>query len=507
MQTPLLEVLPIAKEFSGVKALDGVAFSLEKAELHAIVGENGAGKSTLMKILSGCYPHGSYSGRFLLHGKECSFATIKDSEQAGIVIIHQELALVPQLSLAENLFLGHEISSSWGLIDWEATWIAAEALLKRVGLRHRPQTLVRELSIGEQQLLEIAKALAKKAQVLILDEPTAALTEEESLRLLAIIRQLKTEGVSCLYISHRLPEVLSLVDRITVIRDGKSIGTYLCSDLNEDRLVALMVGRELKDRYPRQARKRGALALSVRNWSVRSPSGREVCQQMSFEAYQGEILGISGLMGSGRSELFMNMLGLWGKHESGELHLFGKQLKIRSSQEAIEAGLALVSEDRKRYGLVLGMDIQHNTTLASLTHLTRWGLIQSTTEVQKTEALRQELRLKCHSIEQKVGKLSGGNQQKVVLAKWLLTAPKVLILDEPTRGIDVGARYEIYKIMNQLVEDGVVVIMISSDLPEILGMSDRVLVFHEGQLAGELMAEAATQETIMALATGQNSQT
>ncbi len=502
MPSPLLEVHKIVKEFPGVKALQGVAFDLLPGEIHALVGENGAGKSTLMKILSGYYPYGSYEGELSFEGKTCHFHKIKDSERAGIVIIHQELALVQKLSLGENIFLGQECTRGFGIIDWDQCWTRAQELLERVGLKHKPQRLLKDCSVGEQQLVEIAKSLARNAKVLILDEPTAALTEEESLRLLSILRQLRKEGVSCIYISHRLHEVLAIADRITVLRDGQTVGTYPRAELNEDQMVALMVGRELHDRYPRQTRERGAKVLNVKDWTVLAPDQRLTCQNINFSAFKGEILGVSGLMGSGRSELFMNLLGLWGKTRSGTLELDGQPQRFRSPQDAIEKGMALVSEDRKRYGLVLGMNITENTSLASLSRLTRWGAIDAETEIQKAQAFRQELKIKSSSLEQPVGNLSGGNQQKVVLAKWLLTEPKVLILDEPTRGIDVGARYEIYKIMNELVARGVVVIMISSDLSEVIGMSDRILVFHEGRIAGEVMAAEATQERIMAMATG-----
>lgn len=503
MSLPILSVKKISKEFSGVKALRELEFELFEGDIHALVGENGAGKSTLMKILSGYYPEGTYEGGFTLDAKPCNFQNIRESERAGIVIIHQELALVQHLSLAENIFLGHERRNRWGVIDWEETWAIAGDLLERVGLQQDPQTLVKNCAIGEQQLVEIAKALARQARILILDEPTAALTEKESLHLLEILRQLKKEGVSCIYISHRLHEIMAIADRITILRDGQTVGTYPRQELEEKRMLELMVGRELTDRYPRKVRVRGPKFLEVKHWTVESPSDKRiVCHKIEFDAYQGEILGISGLMGSGRSEFFMNLLGLWGKKIEGSLRLQGEILQIHSAKEATKQGLALLTEDRKRYGLVLGMDLKRNSSLASLNKLTKWMAIDSDREEQSAKKCVEDLHIKAQSIEQKVGHLSGGNQQKVVLAKWLMTHPKVLILDEPTRGIDVGARYEIYKIMNDLVDQGVVVILISSDLAEIIGMSDRILVFHEGRVAGELSSAEASQQKIMSYATG-----
>ncbi len=503
MTQSILSMQAISKEFPGVKALEQVNFELNPGEILALVGENGAGKSTLMKILSGYYPEGTFTGSFAIAGSPCHFRDIKQSEQAGIVIIHQELALVPQLSLAENIFLGQECTSSWGTIDWEQTWTQAEALLKRVGLNHHPQTLVKHLAVAEQQLVEIAKALGRKARILILDEPTAALTEKESQRLLDILRQLKSESVACIYISHRLHEVLAIADRISILRDGRTIGTYPRAEMSEDRMVALMVGRDLVDRFPRKIRSPGPKMFEVENWGVKSESSdRQVCHNISFSAHQGEILGVSGLMGSGRSELFMNLLGLWGHRIGGTLKWQGQDLHLKSARDAALHGLALVTEDRKRYGLVLGMDVKRNCSLASLQSFTRGWSIDSEREIQAASRIVEELQVKTPSLEQKVGHLSGGNQQKIVLGKWLLTQPKLLILDEPTRGIDVGARYEIYKIMNDLVDRGVLVIMISSDLAEVIGMSDRILVFHEGRVAGELSAAEASQERIMAMATG-----
>jgi D-xylose transport system ATP-binding protein len=496
----------ITKEFPGVKALSQVTFAVAPGEIHALVGENGAGKSTLMKVLSGLYPSGSYSGSILLDGVEQHFATIKDSERTGIAIIYQELALVNQLSIAENIFLGSEITRGSGMIDWDETYRRAEALLAEVGLKLRPDTRIKDCGVGEQQLVEIAKALAKQARILILDEPTAALTEAEAENLLAIIKKLKARGVTCIYISHRLHEVMAIADRITVLRDGQTVATRDKQTLDEDALVRLMVGREIKGRYPRRKRPIGDVVLEVESWTVMGPHrDAPVCRDVSFVARRGEILGIAGLMGAGRSELVMSLFGVFGSVVKGELRLEGRAQRIKSARDAIAAGLGLVSEDRKRSGLVLGMDIKQNITLASLERISKLGLIDPNEEIHASSEQVRALSIKTPSLEQRVGNLSGGNQQKVVLAKWLRTRPKVLILDEPTRGIDVGAKYEIYNIMQQLAENGVTVIMVSSDLAEVLGMSDRILVMHEGRLAGELAAEGATQADVMHYATGGSS--
>lgn len=492
----------ISKEFSGVKALKNVSFDARKGEIHALVGENGAGKSTLMKVLSGLYPSGSFSGDIQVGGRPQFFQNTKDSEKAGIAIIYQELALVKQLSIAENIFLGHEITSRPWIIDWDETHLRARDLLNQVGLNASPGTKVENLGVGEQQLVEIAKALGKNAQILILDEPTAALTESESIRLLGILRQLKSRGITCLYISHRLHEVINIADRVTVLRDGQTIETVSNQNLDEQTLVRLMVGRELTERYPYRPRSFGATALAVKNWTVAGPRyGSIACKDISLEVKQGEILGISGLMGAGRSEFVMSLFGVYGKRLRGSLQIAGQETRIKSAASAIDAGLGLVSEDRKRYGLILDMDIRKNTTLASLPAFTRWGVLDPNREIQDSLRLKNELRTKTPNLEQKVRNLSGGNQQKVVLAKWLLTNPKILILDEPTRGIDVGAKYEIYSIMLELAAKGVAIIMVSSDLAEILGMSDRIVVMRDGQVSGELSREEASQERIMTLAT------
>jgi len=498
-----LEMRNITKEFPGVRALENVTLQVKPGEIHALVGENGAGKSTLMKILSGLYPHGTYRGDIVLDGRVQTFSGIRHSEDAGIAIIYQELALVKHMTIAENIFLGAEICRARGVIDWNRTFQETSRVLGEVGLKLSPAARVIDLGVGSQQLVEIAKALSKEAQVLILDEPTAALTETEADNLLEILRALKRRGVTCIYISHRLGEVMRIADRITVLRDGKTVSTTEKADMTEERMIHAMVGRELTTMYPRRPRVPADTVLEVKNWTIRDPVTDDVsCDDVSFEVRKGEILGVAGLMGAGRTELVMSLFGVWGKKQSGEMRLDGNGVTIRSAHDAIRAGIALVSEDRKRYGLVLGMDVKENSTLASLDRLSKLGVIDKNEEIKSADRYAKELRTKTPSLEQKVGNLSGGNQQKVVLAKWLLTRPRVLFLDEPTRGIDVGAKVEIYNIMNDLVDQGVCVVMISSELPEVLGMSDRILVIHEGRIAGSLPRSEATQEKVMRCATG-----
>jgi D-xylose transport system ATP-binding protein len=456
-----------------------------------------------MKVLSGVYPHGSYGGDIVLDGAVQRFATIRDSERAGVAIIFQELALVKQMTVAENIFLGAELRHGRGVIDWNRTYRATSRVLGEVGLRLNPATRVRDLGVGAQQLVEIAKALSKDARLLILDEPTAALTETEADNLLGILEALKARGVTCIYISHRLREVARIADRITVLRDGRTIVTDDKAAMPEDRLVRTMVGRELTTMFPRRPRTAGEVVLQVKGWSVRDPVTDDLrCKDLSFEVRRGEILGLAGLMGAGRTELVTSLFGAWGRRVAGELWLEGRKIEVANEGQAIRHGLALVSEDRKRYGLVLGMDVKQNSTLASLERIARLGVINKNEEIKRSDRYARELRTKTPSLEQRVGNLSGGNQQKVVLAKWLLTQPKILFLDEPTRGIDVGAKVEIYNIMNDLVDQGVCVVMVSSELPEVLGMSDRILVIHEGRLAGWLTREEATQERVMHHATG-----
>ena len=499
----ILEMRDITKEFPGVKALSAVNFKVRRGEIHALVGENGAGKSTLMKVLSGVYPHGTYSGDIVLDGKVQQFRKIRDSEEAGIAIIFQELALVKQMTIAENLFLGSEILAGRGVIDWNRTYQATFAALEKVGLKLSPATRVVDLGVGAQQLVEIAKALAKNARLLILDEPTAALTGAEADNLLHILDGLRSKGVTCIYISHRLREVIRIADRITVLRDGQTVVTADKADMPEDRMIRSMVGRDQSNHFPRRPHVAGETGLEVKDWTIRNPvTGDLACDGITFSVRKGEILGIAGLMGAGRTELVSSLFGAWGQRVRGECTLGGKRIDARAPSGAIGAGLGLLSEDRKRYGLVLGMDVRENSTLASLRAISRAGVIDKNEEIKRADRYVNELRTKTPSLEQRVRNLSGGNQQKVVLAKWLLTQPRVLFLDEPTRGIDVGAKVEIYNIMNDLVDQGVCVVMISSELPEVLGMSDRILVIHEGRLTGSFARSEANEEKVMRAATG-----
>ena len=499
----ILEMRDITKEFPGVKALSGVNFKVRRGEIHALVGENGAGKSTLMKVLSGVYPHGTYAGDIVLDGKVQQFRKISDSEDAGIAIIFQELALVKQMTIAENLFLGSERLAGRGVIDWNRTYQETFTALGKVGLKLSPATRVVDLGVGSQQLVEIAKALAKNARLLILDEPTAALTETEAANLLRILEDLREKGVTCIYISHRLREVTRIADRITVLRDGQTVLTADRADMPEERMIRSMVGRDLTNLFPRRPHVAGETVLEVKDWTIRNPiTGDLACDGVSFSVRKGEILGLAGLMGAGRTELVSSIFGAWGERVRGACVMNGRPLEARTATAAIAAGLGLVSEDRKRYGLVLGMDVRENSTLASLRAIARAGIIDKNEEIKRSDRYVKELRTKTPSLEQKVGNLSGGNQQKVVLAKWLLTDPRVLFLDEPTRGIDVGAKVEIYNIMNDLVDKGVCVVMVSSELPEVLGMSDRILVIHEGKLTGSFTRDEASEERVMRAATG-----
>lgn len=503
MSEYILEMINITKEFPGVRALDNVTFRVKKGEIHALVGENGAGKSTLMKVLSGVYPSGTYTGDIVLNGQKQNYHGIKDSEKAGVAIIYQELALVKQMNICENIFLGCEITKN-GFINWDEAFVETEKVLKEVRLNINPVTKVINLGIGQQQLVEIAKAISKNADVLILDEPSAALTESETENLLQILKELKAKGVTCIYISHKLNEVFEIADNITILRDGKTICTEEAKNMNENKVIARMVGRELTQRFPRKEHTAGEVVLEVNDWNVYNPElpDTKLIDDVSFKVRKGEILGIAGLMGAGRTELVMSIFGAYGVNISGEVKLNNKKLNIKNPKEAIKAGISYVSEDRKRYGLVLGMDIKNNTTLSSLDSISRMSLINANEVIKASNEYVADLRIKTPSIEQKVGNLSGGNQQKVVLAKWLMTKPKILIMDEPTRGIDVGAKFEIYNIMNKLVDEGVCIVMISSELPEILGMSDRIIVIHEGKLAGELSWQEATQEKVITYATG-----
>ncbi len=499
-----LQMKDITKEFPGVRALDNVTFSVKKGEIHALCGENGAGKSTLMKILSGVYPAGTYTGQIFVNGKEVQFKNIKESQDHGISIIYQELAMIDEMTVAENLFLSHDLMKK-KVIDYNKLYAESQKWLNYIGLDIDPRTKVGKLSVGKQQLIEIAKSLTKNTDILILDEPTAALTESDVEVLKGILRDLKSKGVTCIYISHKLGEVMELADNVTVLRDGKSISTDPIEELSEEKIVTKMVGRELTELFPYEPRPIGENVLEISNYTVHSIQGnKKIIDNASFTLKKGEILGVSGLMGAGRTELFMSLFGGMEGKKEGTVILDGEKLEVKKSSDAIEAGMAYVSEDRKRFGLVLGMDIQKNTTLSALSKVMRYKLIDSNLELKTAEEITKRMKLKAPSLEALVGQLSGGNQQKVVLSKWILNQPKVLILDEPTRGIDVGAKYEIYKIINELANEGVGIVLISSELPEVLGMSDRILVMSEGKVAGEFSREEATQEKIMALATGGN---
>ncbi len=499
----LLEMKNITKTFPGVKALDNVNLQVEEGEIHALVGENGAGKSTLMNVLSGIYPYGTYEGDIIYDGNVCEFSAIKDSEEKGIVIIHQELALIPYMTIGENMFLGNERGSKFK-INWNETNDRAAELLKTVGLKETPQVLIKDIGVGKQQLVEIAKALAKNAKLLILDEPTASLNEDDSKALLELLLKFKKDGLTSIIISHKLNEISYVADKITVIRDGATIETLdkKTDDISESRIIKGMVGRELSDRFPKREKKcvTDEVMMEVKDWNVYHPiyMERKVVDNVSIHVKKGEVLGISGLMGAGRTELAMSLFGKsYGHNISGNLFIQGKEVHLESVQDAIKHKLAYVTEDRKGNGLILSNPIKINTTLANLGAISKNSIIDKDKEYAVAVEYKDKLKTKCPTVEQNVGNLSGGNQQKVLLAKWMFAEPDILILDEPTRGIDVGAKYEIYCIINQLVAEGKSVIMISSELPEILGMCDRIYVMNEGKMVGELSGKEATQEIIM----------
>lgn len=505
MDTSLLEMRNITKEFPGVKALADVSFHVKEGEIHCLVGENGAGKSTLMKVLSGVYPYGEYSGDILIDGQVQRFHNIRESEHAGIAIIYQELALVPELSVYENIFLGNEIHRN-GLIDWNETIRRAGEMLKKVRLDVNPATKIKDLGVGKQQLVEIAKALSRNVRMLILDEPTSALNEDDSHNLLELLRDLKKQGVTCIMISHKLKEVIAIADSVTVLRDGMTVRTLSAEagEISENVLVRHMVGREIDNIYPpHDWTPSEEIVLEVRNWSAYNPAiGRSVLKNVDFHLKKGEIVGFAGLMGSGRTELALSLFGNPTNFRiDGELYINGQRKHFQHPQEAIDAGMAYISEDRKGSGLILIQDIKQNISLANLREIAKNGIVDDNAEVKVAEEYRRSLNIRTPSIEQKVLNLSGGNQQKVSLAKWLFVKPNILILDEPTRGIDVGAKFEIYSIMAGLVKQGMSIIMISSELPEVLGMSDRVYIVSTGRITGELPIAEATQEKIMHLAT------
>ncbi len=491
----------ITKTFPGVKALDNVNFQVEEGEIHALVGENGAGKSTLMNVLSGIYPYGTYDGDIVYNGQVCEFHEIKDSEKQGIVIIHQELALIPYMTIAENMFLGNERGSALR-INWNETNELAAKYLEMVGLKDSPQTLIKDIGVGKQQLVEIAKALAKNAKLLILDEPTASLNEDDTKALLDLLLRFKTQGLTSIIISHKLNEVTYVADKATILRDGATIETLTkgVDDMSEARIIQGMVGRELSDRFPKRTPNIGETMFEVKNWNVYHPifSERKVVDNVSFNVKKGEIVGISGLMGAGRTELAMSLFGKsYGTDISGEIYINGKKVELENAGKAIKNKLAYVTEDRKGNGLILSSSVKINTTIANLDGVSNHGIIDKDKEHAVAVEYKEKLATKCPTVEQNVGNLSGGNQQKVLLAKWMFADPDILILDEPTRGIDVGAKYEIYCIMNKLVAEGKSVIMISSEMPEILGMCDRIYVMSEGRIVAEMNGADATQEKIM----------
>jgi putative multiple sugar transport system ATP-binding protein len=506
MSDYILEMQNITKEFPGVKALSNVNFKVKRGEIHCLVGENGAGKSTLMKVLSGVHPYGTYSGSIIYNGKEQQSKSIADSEAEGIAIIYQELALIPELSVYENIYFGHEIMNG-KLIDWNQTIVQAGEMLKKVRLDVNPSMKIKDLSVGKRQLIEIAKALSKNVKLLVLDEPTAALNEDDSANLLNLLRELKDHGVTCIMISHKLKEIVSIADTITVLRDGATICSMDSQNkkITEQEIIKYMVGREIENIYPKRENVNiGEVCLDIKNWTVLSPAGdREILHNIKINVRKGEIVGIAGLMGAGRTELALSIFGNTPKYKivSGEISVDGKVKTMKHPKSAIKAGIAYVTEDRKRNGLVLIQDIKYNTTIANLEKLTNGITINENEEINVAKGFQDSINIKAPSIKQLVGNLSGGNQQKVSVAKWLYVEPKVLILDEPTRGIDVGAKYEIYTIMNQLVEQGMSIIMISSELLEILGMSDRLYIMSEGTITGELTAAEATEQKVMAMAT------
>ena len=502
MSDIILEMKNITKEFPGVKALDDVNLVVKRGTIHALVGENGAGKSTLMKVLSGIYPYGSYTGDIVYNGEVCKFSKIKDSEGLGIVIIHQELALVPQMSIGENMFLGNEKGKSFA-IDWTNTYAEANKYLRQVGLSESSRTLIKDIGVGKQQLVEIAKALSKNAKLLILDEPTSSLNEKDSQALLDLLLSFKEQGLTSIIISHKLNEVSYVADDITVIRDGHTIETLHkgVDEINEDRIIRGMVGREIADRFPkRPGVEIGEVSLEIKNWNVYHPqyTDKKVVDDVSLYVRKGEVLGISGLMGAGRTELAMSVFGRsYGTNISGQLFIHGKEVHLHSVKDAIHHKLAYVTEDRKGSGLILSNPIRVNTSLSNLPGVSTRGVIDGDKEYAVAVDYKEKLHTKCPTVEQNVGNLSGGNQQKVVIGKWVNIDADIFIFDEPTRGIDVGAKYEIYCIINQLVAEGKSVIIISSELPEILGMSDRIYVLNEGRIVGEFDGKEATQEKIM----------
>ncbi len=501
MSAPVLEACSVVKRFPGVIALRGVSFSLLPGEIHALCGENGAGKSTLIKLLSGVHPAGSYEGELRVDGKTAQFNSLADAQRAGIAVIHQELALFEELSVAENLFLGNEPRTPLGFVDWNAIHARTRELLKRFKVDLDPGTPVRLLGVGQKQLVEILKALSKQSRILILDEPTAALAEHEVRILIDILRDLRRASIACIYISHRLDEVFALSDRVTVLRDGASVHTCPTPQLQRQDLIRHMVGRQIDTLFPRRKSTPGQLLLSVENLSVSHPAtSAPFLRGIQLQLHAGEVLGIGGLMGAGRSELLLHLFGLWGRRTAGSVRLGEHSLENQSPEEILQLGMGLVSEDRRRYGLVLQESVQFNLTLSSLRNRTRLGLIDAGADTTAARESVESLRIKAASLEVSAGNLSGGNQQKIVLGKVLLTGPRVVLLDEPTRGIDVGAKLEIYELINRLTAEGRAVILVSSELPELMGMSDRILILREGCIGGQFTGSGTTQEELLAAA-------
>lgn len=499
----ILEMQNVTKEFPGVRALSEVSFKVERGHIHALVGENGAGKSTLIKVISGVYPYGTYEGNIVYNGEVCKFKTIKQVEQQGIVCIHQEMNLVPDMSVAENIYLNNNPNKR-GIINFDVQRQQCVEVLKEIGLDVKPEEPIRNLGVGQQQLVEIAKAISRNVKLLLLDEPTAALTDTEVEALFRVVRNLKARGVTCIYISHRLDEIMELCDDITVLRDGETIGTKPRSEMTKNEMITMMVGREMTNMFPREEHTRGEVGFEVRNFNVPNPDipGRYLLKNINLKAYKGEILGIAGLMGAGRTELFTAIYGAFRTQGTGEVYINGEKVEFGNPGKMLKEGFFIVTEDRKRFGLNLMMSLRENVTLPSLDKVSKNGVLNMDAEVQYSKKYLEDMHTKMPNIEVPANTLSGGNQQKVVLAKALMSNPKVMVLDEPTRGIDVGAKYEIYKIMNELVRQGVVIIMISSEMEEILGMSDRVIVIANGEITGEVDAKEATQESLMRYAIG-----
>lgn len=497
----MLEMKHITKNFPGVKALDDVNLQVKNGEIHALIGENGAGKSTLMKVLSGVHPFGTYDGDFFYKGEKCAFKDINESERHGIVIIHQELALIPELSIAENIFLGNEQASK-GVINWSNTILKTKELLSKVGLKIDPQEKVKNIGVGQQQLVEIAKALSKQVKLLILDEPTASLNEEDSANLLKLLKEFQGQGMTSILISHKLKELLTIADSITILRDGQTVQSMSLkeNEVNESMIIKGMVGRELHQLYPERRAEIGDVYFEVKNWSADHPLNpdRKLLDNINIQIKKGEVVGIAGLMGAGRTEFAMSVFGKsYGKNITGEVLKDGKTIDVKTVDKAINNGIAYVSENRKEFGLILQDSVRKNLTLSNLQAISHKNILNLQEEVKAAESLKDRMNIKAPTVEQVTGNLSGGNQQKVVLGKWIYTEPDVLILDEPTRGIDVGAKYEIYKIINQLAEKGKSILFISSELPEILGVCDRIYTLNEGRITGELSNDKADQETLM----------